>query len=278
MGHSLLYVKATLVWGYSIRAPSTSSAQPSLLVPPPSTLVGALARGLASVLGWPERLQDGRSGAVYILDFVCSAHCGFSPEGYVSGLWSDISRVSSTPYLEEKYRGEAERSFGVYAVGKVYAPNCKLKLCYVIRNNAARRVLGEDWNSSLLKGAFAMRAIGSKEGLITIDDAELKPVNFIKESGEVGTSYFFPFDAMISCFPGPADLFTLNFWDFSKESPHWGRAKVSPQNIRYLVPLQRSWLSPTSVRVKLNEKGIALASSEGDAQHSESVVLMRSWL
>ena len=280
-GWSLLRVELTLTWGFSIRAPETSAAQPALPLPPPSTLIGMLARGLASVGDWPE-LTDGASSAIRVARIVRSAHLGLLPGQRLSGIWSDLSRVSATPYLRPEHRLRPEMRFGVHAVGRVYAPDCRMKICYVIHNDSARDLLGNRWQENLCQGAFVMRAIGSKEGLLSVRKVGLEAA-IIAENQEgqaLSSIYYFPSAAVARCVPSPEELLQVSFWSFDERSPHWyaTRREAHSEGILYCAPIYSLDLVSTKVKARLSDEGAALACSSEEFEEGESVFVLKRWL
>ncbi len=145
----VLVVRGRFHWGFSVKYPLQSAAQLSLLAPPPTTLVGALAFGCNDGI----ESVDGRSAAVKYLKYVRWAAFGFDEAIGVKLsvlATADMTRNVISPYV----RRRGEQLFGVQAMGKVYLPGIRVKLAY----------FGEGL-SQLVKCAWQMTRVGNKESL-----------------------------------------------------------------------------------------------------------------
>lgn len=271
----LLRVDVELSWGYSVKVPSTSAAEPALLMPPPTTLVGALAKGVSHVLG--ERVEclletDGpASYALKISSFIPSAHAGFKSRQALIP-WSDLTRSYAVPFLQTQYRtpGKVATWFGVHASGKVYAPSMKVMLAYVVNASKAEAVLGSKWGHLLRKSSLCLSSLGSKEGLVSAEAVELRPLREVEED-IVETQFYAPLEAVEEGLAGRA---MLEFWDpQSKES--WRSSKKEVPIVAYVAPIDSESMIPATLRLRLKPSGVALTV---DGAPSTTVVLLRRWL
>lgn len=273
-----------IAWGFSVKTPTTSAAEMALLCPPPSTLIGALARGLAFVVeDWSECTLNKETNAiesstVRILNFVASAHFGF-PSETVSYLcpWSDIMHSYAIPYQQIHHRSKREMWFGIHATGKVYATNLDANVVYVINEEKAKRMLDVDWRNKLRNAGYCIQVIGAKEGLVLVKNAEIKEAKVVGEKKPIKTNYYLPMDAIERYLP--ENLCESEFWEHRAFSPHWrkilrGKAKVKQKvsRINYILPLDKIDLCPCEINVRLSKKGISLMTSD------DAVVLLKEWL
>jgi len=275
-----LKVDLKFAWGWSVRTPTTSAAEMSLLFPPPSTLIGALARGLSHLLKeeWSECILDQKrktlkSSAIKLLKFVASAHFGLDVNSAGITPWSDITHSYAVPYQQTQHRPKKEMWFGIHASGKIYSPNSLSHIIYVINEAKAEEFLGKDWKEWLRIAAYSIIAIGGKEGLTVTYGAEIleaKPIE--KES--MRTSYYFPKRAVIDY--TPPKIRKEEFWDHKESSPHWSsRSRGRSNRLPYILPIDKTTLSPTIIEAYPSKEGIGL-TADGSAENS--VILLREWL
>ncbi len=281
MDFELLSVKFTFTWGFSVKAPHVSAAQFSALLPPPSTLIGAVAYGLAKQLNWPECELSGRtraSVAKRIAEFIKSAHFGLEKtlDGGRPMHWVDITRVSALPFLEEKYREPNWKKtwFGIHGFGKVIMPNAKGRVVFVVDSELAHEKLGEKWRVLLEQSAFSMISLGSKEGFIAVDEVDMKKARILKE--RVKTAYYFPTSAMLNCYPRPEELESSGFWFHGPTSSHWlaGGSQRPVDIIPYTLPLHKIRREPVEIEVQLSNEGLALST---DGSPWGTVIGFRRW-
>lgn len=286
---ALLYIDLVFTWGFSVKSPFVSAAQLSTLLPPPSTLIGALSYGLAKTLRWPEcELSiDSRmvSGARRVVHLIRSAHLGLKGEGgtYPMG-WTDISRAHALPFLQARYRKPEARStwFGIHGFGKMLMPNARGRLAFVVDSNIAEKELGENWQELLMMAAGSVISIGSKEGLVAVDNVHIE--NARPEVKRAKTSYYFPRESVTYCDPTVSELEQAEFWSFDMNSFHWfsARGRRTRSKDRYslsikqfILPILKGSKRPTQVDVQISPQGIAITTDEGDPW--KTVVGNRSW-
>lgn len=295
----ILRVKFRFSWGFSLRLPGASASEPTLRLPPPTTLIGALARGLAYTLNLPETfIHEGEmvSTAEKLNEIVKSAHLTLLVEGDNTPLWSvinDITRMQALQYLQPSY-WTAERMdtwFGVHSVGKVYIPSVLSEAAYLVDRAKAERRLGEEWREILLKSALATTTVGVKESIVSVEDAKLTPVRHVLTQASVNSKYYFPVEAV-----NPLDLTLLR--DELMEDEYWDHrdrrtrildpsGTMTAERIPYLIPLGRSIPKPVAeeelprLRFRLSGEGVALTDLElvdEALRRGEFLVTLRRWL
>jgi CRISPR-associated protein Cas5a/b/c len=156
-----LKVPCVLHWGWRLNLTLFSKSRPPLLVPPPTTLIGALAYPLSRALNLPEALQE-YSGAERLRDVL--KYVGLRIDAPLVSYF-DLSKISFF------YRREG-RSDAV-AVGKTYALSKRkrqdfpaITVCYVIDEERASRKFGKKIREKLVEAALGMTRIGSRESLV----------------------------------------------------------------------------------------------------------------
>ncbi|WP_309493148.1 type I-A CRISPR-associated protein Cas5a [Candidatus Hecatella orcuttiae] len=285
----LLKLNADLAWGFSIKTPTTSAAEMALLCPPPSTLFGALARGLAYQFeDWSEcivnpKINRPESSTTKILDFIISAHFGFSKDTIAITPWSDLTHSSAIPYQQVQHRVESKRAmwFGVHASGKIYAANSHVNIIYVIRSDNAEKKLGSDWKDKLKRAGFCILTLGSKEGIIVIKHVEVIDAKVIDKT-TLKTSYYLPAEAVKDY--KPQELCEGEFWEHRYISPHWRgtfrrKDKAEREEVtrtRYILPLDKLNFGQRNVTVHLSEQGIGLTAADGSPEYT--VILLKDWM
>lgn len=171
-----VFIVARPVWGWSVRVPYTSVGGASYPLPPPTTVVGALAEPLAELLGWPELEAAGgggraarrpslRSPAARLAEHVVAVGAGLAEGAVITSY--DLVRTENVPYLKTQHQRDPGQWFSVNAFGVTYSPGSRLCLAIVF-DDGARRLAGEEL---LLRAALGVARIGSKEGLVSVEYA-----------------------------------------------------------------------------------------------------------
>jgi CRISPR-associated protein Cas5a/b/c len=212
----LFYSTVVPSWGFSVRYREVSAAQPSYILPPPPTVVGAFAYPLARILGLadtaPRELRHGRGyivsrNMVAFLDATIVASAGVSGNGGLvmhqeptklnASMYkgsSEASRIRAEPYTKKFYEEALPRIFPVQAVGATFALSVEVYLTWVVDIDRLLRNLGnqgiklteEDIDMAGQQAVLGITRIGSKEGIVAVDPAksgyEKNPV--VKAPGE----------------------------------------------------------------------------------------------
>ncbi|MEM0366125.1 MAG: hypothetical protein QXJ70_03600 [Acidilobaceae archaeon] len=166
----LFYANITLHWGFIVRIPGATAAQPALAIVPPTTVVGAFAASLLRALGYSEGdisimrhtvSKSGRRKKTLSIEAVLSpvfqdilnstivASMGLHPqsEGPGVSVIMEASRilaapyktggswekaVKAKPYTLEFYKNAITMALPVQAVGAAYAPSTIIDLVWVV--------------------------------------------------------------------------------------------------------------------------------------------------
>jgi len=236
----VLAVRGRFHWGFWIRAPLASSRQGTYVLPPPSTLIGALAyayftylRARGVIIG--ELLKD--SYAEYLHNFalmVDSAY--FRPlDPLVAQL--DITRQFQAPYIRRENLEDPQQWFNVRPVGKVYAPNSRFEIAYVINDNFVKFHeqycrCREDYTLALRRAATSIIRLGPIEGLVTIEQVEVGDCEVgALEELDVPCPYF----EIIGKWEPPVGWEIVEFSDW-KDEGFW-RGRISVRMRKYAVPV-----------------------------------------
>ncbi len=175
-----LVVDGIFSWGYSIRAAYTSAASQSYPLPPPTTLVGALAAAYARIKKLPE--VSVRNNEIYsrVADILSDVLWATIRIPKYAIMHSDLSRLARAHYLRATHRRDASKWFGVSSLGKVYS-NSPFRITYIVRQDTKLplEVLGR-----------CIISLGSKEGLVHIKDVRVVKAEVIKERHDIKTPYY----------------------------------------------------------------------------------------
>lgn len=262
-----LVVRARFLWGFSVKRPSVSKAQPSYSTIPPTTLMGALSAPISMSRGYGEVLQQ--SDKIYsashsVLDFVVTASIAFDEKrrGVPTGIyWEDLNRYAIHQFQRAERRSERKYMFGAIGVGKIYAPHASARIVYVIDADRARRSLGPGWRNDLVIYAYQITRVGSKESLVAVEDARLSTLKPVGR--EFCTSLYQPLEHLerweipynpdipyyVKCpgREGVADAYVETFWE---ESFEFG---VKPSERLYLVPGTKNPVTSSEIMVRVRQ-------------------------
>ena len=289
----LLFANLSIFWGYSIKVPSTSAFEPALLMPPPTTLLGALARGLSFILR-AKKFSIGEivtlrplsrskkpklvSFSVTILDFIKYATA--CPIGdFCFNQTHDMVRTEAIPYLQSKYLTQPSTWFGVHAWGRTYVPNASLRICFCIDGEKAEEKLGKDWRD-FLKGSIAcIMAVGAKESMVCVDyDSILLARAEISDLRTVTTRYYLPLHCTRNF--KPENCVIEEFWSHRGiNSFSFGKVSGIVERIPYLLPIRSDTRRPVKIKVELSDHASILVPVTNNGRISEDIVVIdREWL
>ncbi len=175
-----LVVDGVFNWGFSVRAVYTSAASQPYPLPPPTTLVGALAASYVRIKGLPEVII--KNGMIYsraaeLLNDVLWATIKIHSYAI---MYSDMGRLVRTHYLRDEYRRDPKRWFGISSVGKVYS-NSSFRIIYILRGT--NKVPYETLGRSIV-------SLGSKEGLVHIKDSRVVDAVVTGKKYDIETPYY----------------------------------------------------------------------------------------
>lgn len=180
-----VYFSATPSWGIIVREPNVTASQPSLQVPPPTTLLGALAYGIAKALGIGYETKasaKGRKAEITNLPeaiYPSLLYAGASLGPYT--LHADINRYIIRTFQKEsrERREDPNYQFGALPVGKTYVSGeiravlafDERKLTEAIEGYAGVKV--KDLVDLLRASASYITRLGSKEGIIAVNEVDV---------------------------------------------------------------------------------------------------------
>ena len=173
----VLAIRGRLHWGFSVREPFQSALQPPVPLPPPATLIGALARAVG---GADSQRYAGLEKRIKWAAFGFDEEIPGLPLASLAAV--DINRHLKAPYTRKDRRGLPEYKFAAVPTGKVYAPAFRAVLFYFGREA-----------SQLRDAAWGVFRLGSKESLFEVAEVEACKASSGGE-GEVQTSAYVPKD------------------------------------------------------------------------------------
>jgi len=183
----LVTVKASIFWGYSVKYPTQTAAQDSIPIPPPTTVLGALASAYARYLKLPEVLKVGKGVYSTAVKLLLDGVVKYATSALVTSVAVKQGDVVRNIILIYQRHKESRYHFAVQAVSKVYAPSSRgqLVLAYVVGDSQAELVS---------KVAWGITAVGCKEGLISVSEVLVHdvPTNVVKAGTPVDTYFITP--------------------------------------------------------------------------------------
>lgn len=233
---ALLSVELSFSWGFWARPYFLSGRQPSMNVPPPTTIVGALSRGIAAVLrakgvSVPEYMREGGRYVVPIARDLgkCVDAVYFRLTKGVIYVNIDKTRLFQAPYIrEENVKRDPAQWFAVRDVGKAYAPGAEAEAAFLIDLNCASRLC-----NALEAAAHAITRLGPAEGVVAVKRVSLLPIDKCVEV-ELGT-----INQPCPYFPArgePRDPWVrAEFLDWRDERT-WSDERPSAGVVEYAVP------------------------------------------
>ena len=201
LGNNLrfFYSAVTLSWGFTVRYREVSAAQPSYILPPPTTVVGAFGRSFGKLLGLLDApLKDPldpehKEGYVisramkFFLESTVAASAGIIGTGGLvvhqelskihASIYKgdkELSRIKAEPFSKKFYKESLSRIFPALAVGASYGPGIKIYLSWVLDVDKLldkfkkNRIFlkEEDIDSVGPLAVHGLTRIGSKEGIV----------------------------------------------------------------------------------------------------------------
>jgi CRISPR-associated Cas5-like protein len=256
MSLALLRVEGVFHWGFWVRQAYASARQDTLAVPPPSTLVGALASGLAAalrdlcgvgvaelkysenIIEVPLIVELVRGGAIVEVYFKILDGYGIKR--------TDITRQFQAPYITQEDLWNRSQWFGVRPVGRVYAPNTRFEIAYLINLTIAESVLrkmcrGIDVENLLRLAALSISRIGPVEGIVTVHKIYLDKVrpSTISSLPSTQCPYFEVKSDLLDKLRQVPEATLVEFWDW-KQPDFWTSNRNARMIRPYIVPLDRS--------------------------------------
>jgi len=236
-----LKVSCILHWGWRLSMVPFSKSRPPLLVPPPTTLIGALAYPLNRALKLPEAFHE-YSGAECLRETL--RYVGLRMDSPLISFF-DLSKIHF--FYRKEVRNDA------VALGKTYTlslkkPECEfpaITICYVIDETKAYSKFGDEAKNKLIEAAFSITRIGSRESLATTlnvsyGEAKISP----QRSGKTSFSFL---RKAISDVKGSFIICEVIDWEISAIGDY-SRAERELM----IVPYDTTEYSPKPVEVELS--------------------------
>jgi CRISPR-associated protein Cas5a/b/c len=258
-----LRVEGVCHWGYWSRVPGANKLQPSIPVPPPTTLIGALSFPLArkGLIG-----QGGQIGGEFIVeerpshkwDFKSSASilepmvlaCAAALKG-TAIHWEDLNKYTTLLYQKTSKDTDEEKAAGgrrylqryltgAVRTGKVFYPSGALEVLYLLDEKAVEEFFQSNWQSILAEASWTITRIGSKESLFSVNQVEImRPT---KTSGKIKTKFYFKSNAGN---PELGEIFYREeFWQGG-----WGRNDPAVFT-EYIIPGRRAFIQSKAIMVE----------------------------
>ena len=227
-----------LSWGFTAKTLTASKTRESYLVPPPTTLIGALAYGYSRLHRMPELhpRQVGSSSAEEVRRLVVSVN-----ESVKSPLfqYADLSKIRWY-YIREK-----EARFDAVALGKVYKGFSRgvgdLDVVYVVRE--------ESHMKTIAVSAHSIVRVGGSHGLVSVENVEYGPLQCSPSETDTKTRYSFWEDLAVNV--SPQDVLVQEVVDYRKASI--GSYAGAPLR-RRIYPYSLALLAPIEVNVKVDSR------------------------
>lgn len=227
-----IMVTFTVSWGFSVKEPGTTAYQPSYILPPPTTAIGALTGAVARGTG--KLSEDGT-----LLDEIEGAtlYAGFSVDGALV-QHVDINRYAIRIFMRASNRKMPEYQFGAVPVGKTYVFG-KLKMLIALDTSK----LSTTVKGVLDKSPYYITRIGMKEGIVSVDEVK---VGEPKEAGEFESSFYQRADCVSVIGEG---FLTVSFW-------RGGFREESEEKYPYVIPgIRGNYFTPWKLKFKAKKKG-----------------------
>ena len=221
-----LLVKANLLWGFSTKIQSQTATQDAIPLPPPTTVLGALASSYARYFGLPETIYLKGRKASTAVELLHKGVIKYATSGLINAIGvkhSDMLRNIMLPYQRHK---EPRYHFAVHSMGRVYVISNRSDLVLVY-------LVNDQFIDLVSKLAWGITAIGSKEGIISVSDVsviELSDIKKIPKGYILETIFMTPFH-VASC---EINCIEIDSCDLREESYYSG---IECPRTRYLVPV-----------------------------------------
>jgi CRISPR-associated protein Cas5a/b/c len=256
-----LKIKAEYHWGFWIRSPGTSKYQSTTPIPPPTTLIGAIAfplikRGVLKlngqqIMGETIKLEESNilSPAAVLEKYIV---CTSAYLDNIAIIWEDLSRYNTLLFQETTKDKEDEKlaggrrylmkyRTGALPVGKVFYPGGVLTAAFLI-DKSMSKILDGNLESELEKSAWEITRVGSKESIVSVTDVKISEARLLKEK-KVKTKYYFP--AVLGSVVEGEPHYTEMFW-----SGGWGR-ESDARFEEYIIPGRKTPISSELITVEL---------------------------
>ncbi len=234
-----VFVELNVFSQYSTYLPSTSASSEAYPLPPPTTLVGALAYPYTRLKYGVREYINGYSPAIELINEVKYASAGI-PLDEIIVPTKNIERLYQHIYLRPDYRRDVGRAYTVGVRPVLYAN--KMYLLYIVRGS----------KPDIIKYSYGIIRVGRKESLVSVNKVYVYKVDDIISSDKVcETKFYFPSRIALNWVEKDVSGTEINMPAIRKEN--FGKGKIYYE--KYVVPIPFS-LNP--IRVAINDKGLIL--------------------
>lgn len=253
-------LRVTFAWGYSIKIPKEAKAQAALTLPPPTTIIGAVTRGLAVEEHRGEIVEkNGKlvSAAAEYLEIFKSASAFVdarpirSKEAALGKYSEDPIRYQIHQFQRPARRGELKYRYNIVQAGKIYSPSASLVLGLLGDEKNAEKKLGSEWRRKIEKACYSVTCLGAKESIVSVEDVVVD--SFPRQlTGDFQTRFYHPRNVVKEVVKVEPTLWALGgtyverFWRWEYK---WGEEPLLEE---YLVPGNREPVLSTYMVLKTN--------------------------
>jgi CRISPR-associated protein Cas5 subtype I-A len=253
-----LRVKVIFHWGFWIHSPFTSKYQASLSIPPPTTLIGALAEPLYTLnltktkIGETTLLKNKVTSSASLLEDVILATSFYYESGSCFS-YVDINKYITLHFQSKVEEGGVRRRYlpkyrtGALQVGKVSFPSGRGVACYLIDLEKVKEKLGTAIEDKLRLAACSISRIGSKESIVCVQSVDIvKELTQISTPTTIKTKCYIPL-RFIDIDSIEGDYYIEQFWrrGWSEED--------KPIYEDFIVPGTRTPISTKTINVGVKQ-------------------------
>lgn len=165
--YTAVLVRLQVFSDISVHLPYTSASSPVYPLPPPTTLLGALAysylkgANIANEIIKDPDSDDVCSPAIKLVNDVPYASAG--SKGYIG--YRFLERIYQAPYLRKDYQQQERQWWGIAQRGGITFHDDELYIFYITRD------------VSIAKYAWGIVRIGRKESHVSVIDVQIKRVS-----------------------------------------------------------------------------------------------------
>jgi CRISPR-associated protein Cas5a/b/c len=242
-------VEGRFHWGFWVRFPNTSKVQPSLTIPPPTTLIGSLAYPLfrdipelgETRLATHEKDEGIISSAYLLNEAVVSCSICLMDGAYPV---EDVSKYNTLLFQRtaEGRRYLPKYRSGIITCGKILYPNGGAVIAYLLDPEKLSVLLKNGFKEKIENAAWQISRIGSKESIFSVNNVEIFD-EISSTKGTVKTKFYFPANV------GKIEEMDLNrcyrenFWKGG-----WGNLDML-EFVEYIIPGEKIPIKSHFIRV-----------------------------
>ena len=223
-----VWATVRMAWGASNRNPLVSAGGPSYMLPPPSTIIGAVARGIAKLKGWGELTRLDRG--VYSTAFRLARHVLAAGAGLLEGSLAPVSltnRYLAIPYQRPENRKNMALWFGAQAMGYAFTSDARLCIAAVFGDEIASIVSLRELELS----AASLLSLGSKESLVSVESYGAMDIG---EASGGTTGYYAPLESVADAVRGLVEV----YWDPRDYRAYTRTGRLASSRLPVMVPVR----------------------------------------